>query len=101
MNKYKQMEYLREIMVAYQEKYEMDRSNIWLKENSNQLENIEKLSGEIYEKLHEYSYAAQNLGFVQGMNFALDVMNISGTGENKEQLEKFLRSIELNTSEEK
>lgn len=87
-------EKLQRIMCDYQEDYETDKNNIWVKYFDEQDSKFDDLSHQINDEIREYVYSAQYLGFVQGMNYALDLMNISGRGENKEILEKFLRSIE-------
>ena len=51
--------------------------------------------------IRDSAYSAQNLGFVQGMNFALDIMRISGKDENREVLEKIIESIEKIGSKER
>jgi hypothetical protein len=88
------LEQLQRIICSYQEDYEMDRENIWVKDFNKHSDSIEELSKQFANKINEYAYSAQYLGFVQGMNYALDLMNISGKGENKEILERFLRNIE-------
>lgn len=88
------LERLQRIIYDYQEDYEMDKENIWVKDFNKHGESIDKLLNQCVNEIHEYAYSAQYLGFVQGMNYALDLMNISGKGENKEILEKFLRGIE-------
>lgn len=87
-------EKLQRIMCDYQEDYETDKNNIWVKDFDEHDSKFDDLSHQINDEIREYVYSAQYLGFVQGMNYALDLMNISGRGENKEILEKFLRSIE-------
>lgn len=87
-------EKLQRIMCDYQEDYETDKNNIWVKYFDEHDSKFDDLSSRINDEIREYVYSAQYLGFVQGMNYALDLMNISGRGENKEILEKFLRSIE-------
>ncbi|UKI17092.1 MAG: hypothetical protein L6V87_04575 [Ruminococcus sp.] len=59
-----------------------------------------KPQNELTAQINEYAYSAQNLGFVQGMNFALDIMRISGKDENREVLEKIIESIEKIGSKE-
>ncbi len=88
------LERLQRIIYFYQEDYEMDKENIWVKDFRKHNEKIENLLNQVGQEVNEYAYSAQYLGFVQGMNYALDLMNISGKGENKEILEKFLRDIE-------
>ena len=88
------LQHLQRIIYSYQEDYEMDKDNIWVKDFNKHSDSIEELSKQFVNEIDEYAYAAQYLGFVQGMNYALDLMNISGRGENKEILERFLRNIE-------
>lgn len=88
------LERLQRIIYFYQEDYEMDKDNMWVKDFKKHSESVEELSNQFANKIDEYAYSAQYLGFVQGMNYALDLMNISGKGENKEILERFLRDIE-------
>ncbi len=92
------LEHLQRIIYSYQEDYEMDKDNIWVKDFNKHGESIEKLSNQFANKIDEYAYSAQYLGFVQGMNYALDLMNISGKGENKKILEKFLKDIEYKSN---
>ena len=92
------LEHLQRIIYSYQEDYEMDKDNIWVKDFNKHGESIEELSNQFANKIDEYAYSAQYLGFVQGMNYALDLMNISGKGENKEILEKFLKDIEYKSN---
>ncbi|MCM1529789.1 MAG: hypothetical protein NC093_07315 [Alistipes sp.] len=88
------LEHLRKVIYFYQEDYEIDRENIWVKDFMEHSNKIENLLNQLREEIDERAYSAQYLGFVQGMNYALDLMNISGKGENKEILERFLRDIE-------
>ncbi len=88
------LQHLQRIIYSYQEDYEMDKDNIWVKDFKKHSDSIEELSKQFVNEIDEYAYSAQYLGFIQGMNYALDLMNISGRGENKEILERFLRNIE-------
>lgn len=88
------LEKLQRIIYSYQEDYETDRENIFVKDFNEHGDNIEKLSKQFANSIDEYVYSAQCLGFIQGMNLALDLMNISGKGENEEILERLLRDIE-------
>lgn len=88
------LERLQRIILAYEEDYEADKNNIWVKDFNEHGDKIEKLLKQFEQEIDDYVYSAQYLGFVQGMNYALDLMNISGRGENKEILKKFLRNIE-------
>lgn len=85
---------LQQILCDYQEEYESNNDNMWKKEFFRNGKCIDETANELTAQINEYAYSAQNLGFVQGMNFALDIMRISGKDENREVLEKIIESIE-------
>ena len=93
--------HLRQIMVDYEEDYENKQENMWKKEFFKYCKCIDETTNELTAQINEYAYSAQNLGFVQGMNFALDIMRISGKDENREVLEKIIESIEKIGSKER
>lgn len=93
--------HLRQIMVDYEEDYESNNDNMWKKEFFRNGKCIDETANELTAQINEYAYSAQNLGFVQGMNFALDIMRISGKDENREVLEKIIESIEKIGSKER
>lgn len=70
------IERLRAIMTDYQEDHELDRDNPWYKEVEAKREAFEKTLDDIYEAVREYSISSQNLGFVQGVQFAMDVIDM-------------------------
>ena len=65
--------HLRQIMVDYEEDYENKQENMWKKEFFKYCKCIDETTNELTAQINEYAYSAQNLGFVQGMNFALDI----------------------------
>lgn len=88
------LQHLQQILCDYQEDYEGDKENVWKKEFIKSAKRVEKITNQLSDSVSDYAYFAQNLGFVQGMNFALDLMKISGKDKDHEVLEKLIDSIE-------
>ncbi len=88
---------LKGMMTDYQEEFEKQRSHPFVQAFNQCDDNTAKVLAALDEAIHEQVYAALNLGFVEGVSFAMDVMNISGTGENRELLEQFLEIINSDT----
>ncbi len=82
---------LKDIMTDYQENVEKDRSHPFVQAFNACDDNTTGVLAGLDSAVHEQVYAALNLGFVEGMSFAMDVMDLSGTGEKRELLEEFLR----------
>lgn len=82
---------LKDIMADYQEDFEKDRSHPFVRAFNGCDDNTTAVLAGLDAAVHEQVYAALNLGFVEGMSFAMDVMDLSGTGKNRELLEEFLR----------
>lgn len=88
-----------EIICYYQEEYEKDKSIPWVKDNEELHQKITKTTTVLDETMRDGMYNAQNLGFIQGMRCALDLMNLTNKGENKPVIEKFIKSIENRVGE--
>lgn len=55
---------------------------------------IDEIPDMIYAALHDQVNAAIDMGFIEGICFALDVMEVSGNGKNREILERFIQIME-------
>jgi len=86
---------LSQIMEDYQQDFEMEQDKhpfvsaceAAKKTSINLLSDFE---GSMFESLHNMITAAVNMGFIEGVQFAIDVMDIADTGKNKELLQRFL-----------
>ena len=67
----------------------------WVKEYNNRLDNIANETSQLHELIDEATYAAQRLGFIEGMQFARDVMsNFKNIDSERETvLRDFLENI--------
>lgn len=93
-----QFEKLVELISDYQDDYEFPVTNKWIAEHNKKENNLVDLAGTLETAYTEAIYSAQNLGFVQGIHFAYDIMEITESGKNRELLDKLLNILE--TSEE-
>lgn len=104
MNKIKQEDYymdnvnkinvLKSIMCDFQEDYECDVDNPWVKTVSDNHDKAEDTIGTLNNIFRDAMYDAQNLGFVQGMRYAMNIMNMVDNGENKDKLNKLIELLE-------
>lgn len=86
---------LSQIMEDYQQDFETEQNKhpfvsaceAAKKKSVNLLSDFEE---SMVESLHDMITAAVNMGFVEGVQFAIDVMDIADTGKNKELLQRFL-----------
>ena len=89
----------KEIISNYHQDYEWSNDNSWVKEQADLFEAVESedISDELYTNCRELAYSSQNLGFIQGMHFALEFMGIISEDKNKELLQKALTILEQDT----
>lgn len=78
---------LKGMMVDYQEDFEKDKSHPFVQAFNECDNNTTTVLAGLEAAIHEQVYAALNLGF------AMDVMDLSGSGKNRELLEEFLRMM--------
>ena len=72
---------LEEIMINFQNDYETDNAQThWVKTYKERKERL----------IHD----AHDLGFVEGVRYALNIMDMTDTGKNKELLERLLNILE-------
>lgn len=87
-------ERFKQIICDYQEDYECDSDNRWVSDFKNAVDKATGSASKLDEEIHDAVYAAQYLGFVEGMKFALDIMEMTGSGVNKDLIRKFLKILE-------
>lgn len=91
---------LEEIMISFQDDYETDYAQThWVKTYKERKERLIQLQEEEYELQANVIDDAQDLGFVEGVRYALNIMDMTDAGKNKELLERLLNILE-NTKEE-
>ena len=80
---------LEEIMISFQDDYETDYAQThWGKERLIQLQEEEcELQANVIDDAHD-------LGFVEGVRYALNIMDMTDAGKNKELLERLLNILE-------
>ena len=88
------VESLKQLICDYQETDESESEIEIVKERDSEMERMENILCEANDLYHKIAYDSQNLGFVQGMKFALDIMTMSGEGKNKELLNKLIDALE-------
>lgn len=94
----KQFERMNNIIDNYSEEFEDNKENKWVKEYNERLSERKSASVSLDDAMHEAIYAAQRLGFVEGMQFAFDVMS-DDNSKNTELLREFLESIQKEEGE--
>lgn len=91
---------LEEIMINFQNDYEVDNAKThWVKTYKERKERLIQLQEEECELQANVIDDAHNLGFVEGVRYALNIMDMTDAGKNKELLERLLNILE-NTKEE-
>ena len=74
---------LEEIMIGFQDDYETDNAQThWVKTYKGRRERLIQLQEE------------ECLGFVEGVRYALNIMDMTDTGKNKALLERLLNILE-------
>ena len=94
-----QFERLSQLMCDYQDEYELDKENAWVKAQEQARDKLDKTMGGVTDACHDYAYSLQYLGFIQGVHFAFDVMELLGSGKNKELVGKLLEILETEKEE--
>ena len=86
---------LEEIMISFQNDYETDNDQTHLvKTYKERKERLIQLQEEEYELQANVIDDAHDLGFVEGVRYALNIMDMTDTGKNKEILELLLNILE-------
>lgn len=86
---------LEEIMINFQNDYEADNAqNHWVKTYKEQKERLIQLQEEEYELQANVIDDAHDLGFVEGVRYALNIMDMTDAGKNKELLKRLLNILE-------
>lgn len=93
-----QFERMQSIIDDYSEEFEDNKENKWVKEYNERLSERRSASVSLDDAMHEAIYAAQRLGFVEGMQFAFDVMS-DDNSKNTKLLREFLESIQKEEGE--
>lgn len=100
MPKKSKFDILEEIMISFQDDYETDYAQThWVKTYKERKERLIQLQEEEYELQANVIDDAHALGFVEGVRYALNIMDMTNAGKNKELLERLLNILE-NTKEE-
>ena len=89
------IERMQRIIDDYSQDFEADNKNKWVNEYNNRLSEITEETSQLHELIDEATYAAQRLGFIEGMQFARDVMsNFKNIDSERETvLRDFLENI--------
>lgn len=86
---------LEEIMIKFQNDYEADNAQThWVKTYKEQKERLIQLQEEEYELQANVIDGAHDLGFVEGVRYALNIMDMTDAGKNKELLKRLLNILE-------
>ena len=88
---------MEEIMINFQNDYEADNAQThWVKTYKERRERLIQLQEEEYELQANVIDDAHDLGFVEGIRYALNIMDMTdtGKGKNKELLEQLLNILE-------
>ena len=86
---------LEEIMISFQDDYETDNAQThWVKTYKERKERLIQLQEEEYELQANVIDDAQDLGFVEGVRYALNIMDMTDAGKNNELLERLLNILE-------
>ena len=81
---------LEEIMISFQDDYETDYAQThWVKTYKERKERLIQL-----QEQANVIDDAQDLGFVEGVRYALNIMDMTDAGKNKELLERLLNILE-------
>ena len=81
---------LEEIMISFQDDYETDYAQThWVKTYKERKERLIQLKEEEY-----VIDDAHDLGFVEGVRYALNIMDMTDAGKNNELLERLLNILE-------
>lgn len=76
---------LEEIMISFQDDYETDYAQThWVKTYKERKERLIQLQEEEYELQANVIDDAHDLGFVEGVRYALNIMDMTDTGKNAE-----------------
>lgn len=67
---------------------------IWVKTVSDNHDKVEDTIGTLNNIFRDAMYDAQNLGFVQGMRYAMNIMNMVDKGENRDKLNQLIELLE-------
>lgn len=77
------MDEMKSIIEAFSEDFELNKQNPWVKANDKAIQVVDIKLNDMENDIREAIYAAQELGFVEGMNFALHICNASVEQSNK------------------
>lgn len=83
---------LEEIMISFQDDYETDYAQThWVKTYKERLIQLQEEECELQANVID---DAHDLGFVEGVRYALNIMDMTDAGKNKELLERLLNILE-------
>ena len=86
---------LEEIMIGFQDDYETDNAQThWVKTYKGRRERLIQLQEEECELQANVIDDAHDLGFVEGVRYALNIMDMTDAGKNNELLERLLNILE-------
>ena len=86
---------LEEIMIGFQDDYETDNAQThWVKTSKGRRERLIQLQEEECELQANVIDDTHDLGFVEGVRYALNIMDMTDTGKNKALLERLLNILE-------
>lgn len=85
---------LEEIMISFQDDYETDYAQThWVKTYKERKERLIQLQEECELQANVID-DAHDLGFVEGVRYALNIMDMTDAGKNNELLERLLNILE-------
>lgn len=86
---------LKETIIEYQDMFATQQKNHpFVTEYDECQEKTDQISDTLYNAMRDQVNAAIDMGFLEGMCFALDVMDVSGNGKNRKLLERFIQIME-------
>lgn len=94
MPKKTKFDILEEIMISFQDDYETDYAQThWVKTYKERKERLIQLQEECELQANVID-DAHDLGFVEGVRYALNIMDMTDAGKNNELLERLLNILE-------
>lgn len=85
------MDEMKSIIEAFCEDFELNNQNQWVKAYNKANAVIDIKLNDMENDIREAIYAAQELGFVEGMNFALHICN--ATAEQSSKTKEIISSL--------
>lgn len=82
---------MKTIIEAFSEEFETQKGNAWVEAHTSSLNVINEFLHDLHDKTHSAIYTAQELGFIEGMNFALQISN--ATTEQSDKVKTYISAL--------